>query len=498
MNINYEIRRLVNYGLDNKLINNEDEIYAINCILQVLKLRDFKDVKVERETLSHPQSILDNILDYAYYSGVLEENSTLYRDLLDTQLMGCLTARPSEIISKFNMDYKDSPRLATDNYYNFSIASNYIRKERTDKNISWRTITKYGELNITINLSRPENDPKVIAESRYSKDFTYPKCLLCRENEGYAGRINHPARQNLRVIPIELNKEQWFLQYSPYAYYKEHCIVFKSSHEPMKINKATFTRLLEFIQRFPHYFIGSNADLPIVGGSILSHDHYQGGCCQFALEAAQIQKKVRIRDFEDVEVGIVKWPMSVIRLRANDIGRLASLSSHILEAWKVYSDESVGIAAKTKDEPHNAVTPIARYKHNKYEMDIVLRNNRTSGEYPFGVFHPHAELHNIKKENIGLIEVMGLAVLPARLVAELDIIRDCLEGRVDIKQHEELQQHIKWYEYIQNKYKGLSVDYQEVLKLEVGYAFEKILSDAGVFKHDGLGLQAFERFINKL
>jgi UDPglucose--hexose-1-phosphate uridylyltransferase len=498
MDINREIKGLINYGINKKLIYKEDETYVINSIIEILRLDEFIDVEIESEVLSHPQSILDNILDFAYQAGILEENTITYRDLLDTKLMGCLVARPSEAIRRFYRDYGVSPKLATDNYYEMSIASNYIRKDRTDKNLSWKTNTEYGELDITINLSKPEKDPKAIAAAKNLRATSYPKCLLCNENEGYAGRVNHPARQNLRVIPIELCKEQWFLQYSPYVYYNEHSIIFKGKHEPMKISGATFDRLLEFVQKFPHYFIGSNADLPIVGGSILSHDHFQGGNYQFAMETAPIRKNVVIKDYEEVEAGIVKWPMSVIRIRCADINLLSEVSNHVLEAWRSYSDESVEIISNTKGEPHNTVTPIARYKNDKYEMDIVLRNNRTSEEHPLGIFHPHSDLHHIKKENIGLIEVMGLAVLPARLIEELDILKDCLSGKKNIYQYEELQQHISWYEYLKNKYAGLPVDYQSVLRQEVGKIFERILSDAGVFKQDSRGLQAFERFINNI
>ena len=498
MDICREIRRLVNYGIDKKLINKEDEVYAINSILEVLKLDEYSDVELEKEELSHPQPILDNMLDFAYQAGLLEENTVTYRDLLDTKIMGCLTARPSEVIRNFHEDYEISPSLATERYYAAAIHSNYIRKDRIDKNLSWKAATEYGELDITINLSKPEKDPKAIAAARNLKSSSYPQCLLCKENEGYAGRVNHPARQNLRLIPVELGKEQWYLQYSPYVYYNEHCIVFKAQHEPMKITQATFDRLLAFVQKFPHYFLGSNADLPIVGGSILSHDHFQGGSYQFAMEVAPIRKQVVIKGFEDIEAGIVKWPMSVIRLRSNDIMRLSELSNHILEVWKGYSDESVEVISHSNDEPHNTITPIARYKNNKYEMDLVLRNNRTSLEHPLGIFHPHSDLHHIKKENIGLIEVMGLAVLPARLIEELNLIRDCLEGQKDIHQYEELQQHIPWYEYLIEKYAGTHEDFENVLKLEVGSIFERILSDAGVFKQNDIGMRAFEAFINRI
>lgn len=496
VDINREIKRLVKYGLDKGLIAIEDEGYAVNRLLEVLMLDELIDLEVEKESLDHPQPILDNILDLAYETGVLEENTVTYRDLLDTKLMGCLMPRPSEVIKRFWEEYKLSPKLATDHYYADAIHCNYIRKERIDKNLSWKAATAYGELDITINLSKPEKDPKAIAAARNMKSSSYPKCLLCKENEGYHGRVNHPARQNLRVIPIELCKEQWYLQYSPYVYYNEHCIIFKGQHEPMKISQSTFDRLLAFVEQFPHYFVGSNADLPIVGGSILSHDHFQGGSYKFAMELAPIRKQMNINGYEDVEAGIVKWPMSVIRLRSENMERLSQLSNHILEAWRGYSDESMEILSHTQGEPHNTITPIARYKNGKYEMDLVLRNNRTSKAHPLGIFHPHSDLHHIKKENIGLIEVMGLAVLPARLIEELKLIQECLSGHRNIQDFEELQSHLPWVEYLKSKYRGNQHNFEEILKMEIGIKFERILTDAGVFKQDGRGLKAFEIFIN--
>lgn len=498
MDINIQIRRLINYALEKQLIHQEDETYAINNILEVLRLDEFQEAVAPMEELNHPQPILEEILDFAYQTGVLEENTVTYRDLLDTKLMGCLTARPSEVIKRFYQDYDKSPKLATDNYYGMQLHSNYIRQARIEKNLSWKADTQYGELDITINLSKPEKDPKAIAAAKNLKSSSYPSCLLCKENEGYAGRVNHPARQNLRVIPLELCNEQWFLQYSPYVYYNEHSIIFKGKHDPMKISRATFDRLLAFVQKFPHYFIGSNADLPIVGGSILSHDHFQGGSYQFAMEMAPLKKPIKIKKYEDIEAGIVKWPMSVIRLRSNDIKRLAELCGHVLESWKGYSDESVDVIAHSNGEPHNTITPIARYKNGKYEMDLVLRNNRTSDEHPLGIFHPHSDLHHIKKENIGLIEVMGLAVLPARLIEELGMLQTCLMGARSIAEHPELQAHAPWFEYLRNKYEGQQQDFHEVLRAEVGVKFERILSDAGVFKQDDKGLSAFERFAASL
>ncbi|MDK2917867.1 MAG: UDPglucose--hexose-phosphate uridylyltransferase [Candidatus Petromonas sp.] len=498
MNIFKEIKRLINYGINKGLIYKEDEIYVRNKILEILKLDEYEDAEVEKEDLENPQKILDNILDYAYENGVLEHNTVTYRDLLDTKIMDCFISRPSEIIRRFYEDYKKSPKLATENYYNMSKASNYIRTERTNKNLRWKTKTNFGELDITINLSKPEKDPKAIAAAKSLKSSSYPKCLLCKENEGYAGRINHPARHNHRVIPVELGNEEWFLQFSPYVYYNEHAIIFKGSHDPMKITKTTFERLLEFIEKFPHYFIGSNADLPIVGGSILSHDHFQGGNYRFPMEKAPILKKISIKGFEDVEVGIVKWPLSVIRIRSEKRNRLAELGEKILDAWRGYSDESVEILSHTNGEPHNTITPIARYKNNKFELDLVLRNNRTSDEHPMGIFHPHSDVHNIKKENIGLIEVMGLAVLPARLKNELELLKGCLMGNKNIDEYEELEKHREWYNYLKNKYKDANLDFDKILKLEVGKVFERILTDAGVFKQNSEGLKAFERFANSV
>lgn len=498
MNIYKQIKRLINYGLDKGLISKEDELYTRNRLLEVLKLDEYDEADAEEEKLSNPQPILDKLLDFAYERGVLAENTVTYRDLLDTRLMDCLMPRPGEVIRKFYRDYEVSPVKATANYYNMSIASNYIRTERTGRNASWKAATAYGELDITINLSKPEKDPVAIAAAKHMKASTYPKCLLCKENEGFAGTLSHPSRNNHRIIPLELCGEEWFFQYSPYVYYNEHSIIFKGSHVPMRISKITFDRLLEFVERFPHYFIGSNADLPIVGGSILSHDHFQGGNYKFAMEAAPPLKEVSIRGFENVEACIVKWPMSVIRIRSGNREELSELGGKILDSWRKYSDESVDIIAETKGEPHNTITPIARHSKGKFELDLVLRNNRTSREHPLGIFHPHSEVHNIKKENIGLIEVMGLAVLPARLINELELLKDCLKGTKSIEQYEELEQHMHWFRQLKDKYSGTDADLGEVLRMEVGKVFERVLLDAGVFKPDDKGLEAFSRFINSI
>ncbi|HWQ29827.1 MAG TPA: UDP-glucose--hexose-1-phosphate uridylyltransferase [Negativicutes bacterium] len=498
MNIYHEIKRLINFGLDKGFITSEDELYVRNRLLDILRLDDYEDIQVQQEKLSNPQPILENILDYAYENGILEQDTITYRDLLDTKLMDCFMSKPSDVIRRFYNDYEKSPALATDNYYKMSIASNYIRTERTDRNAGWKTETDFGQLDITINLSKPEKDPIAIAAAKNMKATSYPKCLLCKENEGFAGTLNHPARNNHRIIPLNLRGEKWFLQYSPYVYYNEHCIVLKDEHVPMRITEATFERLLEFVAKFPHYFIGSNADLPIVGGSILSHDHFQGGNYCFAMETAPSLKQFSIKGFEYVEVSIVKWPMSVIRIRSVKRERLSVLAGKLLDAWRAYSDEDVGIIAFTGEEPHNTITPIARFREGAFELDLVLRNNRTSEEHPLGIFHPHSDVHHIKKENIGLIEVMGLAVLPARLINELQLIKACLEGSCNIGEHEELEQHKPWFCKLKEKYDGRQVDYESVLKQEVGRIFERVLLDAGVFKPDEKGLLAFSKFIESI
>lgn len=498
MNIYHEIKRLINFGLNKGLICSEDEIYVRNRLMEILRLEDYSEVEADAETLSNPQPILDNILDYAWEQGILEQNTITYRDLLDTKLMDCFMSKPSEVIAQFRRDYEKSPVLATENYYRKSIASNYIRTERTDKNVGWKTETDYGVLDITINLSKPEKDPIAIAAAKHKKDTSYPKCLLCKENEGFAGTLNHPARNNHRVIPITLGGEQWFLQYSPYVYYNEHSIVFKNEHVPMKISKSTFDRLLEFVELFPHYFMGSNADLPIVGGSILSHDHFQGGNYRFAMAGAPIVKGFSIKGFEDIEVGMVRWPMSVIRIRSKSRERLSLLADKIFGTWRGYDDEGVGIKSNTEGEPHNTITPIARFREGSFELDLVLRNNRTSKEHPLGIFHPHSNVHHIKKENIGLIEVMGLAVLPARLIGELELIKKCLEGKDRVEHYPELEQHKEWFCELKQKYEGKTVDHDKMLKLEVGKVFEQVLLDAGVFKQDEIGISAFSKFIDSI
>jgi UDPglucose--hexose-1-phosphate uridylyltransferase len=494
--INYEINRLINFALQQKLITEEDIIYSNNMLLGVLKLNEFNPEEVN-ERLETPTPILENMLDYAAEQNLIE-NTITERDLFDTLIMNCVMPRPSEVINKFNELYKVSEERATEYYYNLSIASNYIRKDRIDKNIVWKAATEYGDLDITINLSKPEKDPRDIAKAKLVKSSSYPKCLLCKENEGFCGNINHPARQTHRIIPLDFSQGQkYFLQYSPYTYYNEHCIILNDEHIPMKINKDTFRNLLIFTDILPHYFAGSNADLPIVGGSILSHDHYQGGHYTFAMEEATIEKKYTISGYEDAEVGRVKWPMSVVRISCNDKGKLIDLADHILSSWRSYSDESVNIISHTGDEPHNTITPIARKRDGKYELDLVLRNNRTSIEHPLGIFHPHAEVHHIKKENIGLIEVMGLAVLPARLKEELNALKEYLiENTTDISNDEMVAKHSDWYKYLSEKYSNISQEsVDRILREEVGLKFLEVLCHAGVFKRDENGLAAFDKFI---
>ena len=412
--------------------------------------------------------------------------------------MGRLTPRPSQVIRAFRTRYEESPEAATDWYYQFSQDTDYILRYRIAKDVKWVAPTPYGDLDITINLSKPEKDPRAIAAAKTAPQGGYPKCQLCRENEGYAGRMNHPARQNHRIIPITIDGKDWFFQYSPYVYYNEHCIVFNGAHVPMKIDRSAFRKLLDFVKQFPHYFVGSNADLPIVGGSILSHDHFQGGRYTFAMEKAPVEKEVSFPGFEDVECGIVKWPMSVIRLRSADDDRLVDLAEKILTTWRGYTDEAAFIFAETDGEPHNTITPIARMRDGKFELDLVLRNNITTEEYPLGVYHPHQELHHIKKENIGLIEVMGLAVQPSRLKGELADLADAfVEGR-DIRADETLEKHNHWAEELKTRYTFTKENAMDILQKEVGVVFATVLEHAGVYKCTDEGRTAFLRFINSM
>lgn len=496
--INHELNRLLNFGLQQGLIHEDDKIYSANMLIGLLKIDEFEPEDIN-ETLSTPTPILENILDYAVSKNMIEDTVT-ERDLLDTNIMNCLMPRPSEVRKTFTSLYNESPEKATNYFYKLSIASNYIRKDRIDKNMVWKASTEYGDLDITVNLSKPEKDPKEIAKAKTFKSTSYPKCLLCKENEGFYGHMNHPARQTHRIIPMNLGSEQYFMQYSPYTYYNEHCIIFNSEHVPMKINRKAFANLLNFIDVLPHYFAGSNADLPIVGGSILSHDHYQGGRYTFAMEKAPIEKTYSIKGYEDINIGRVKWPMSVIRINGNDKTRLTDLAEHILNLWRKYSDESVDILSESNGEPHNTITPIARKRNGNYELDLVLRNNRTSSEYPLGIFHPHNEVHHIKKENIGLIEVMGLAVLPARLKNELSLLKDALIKRIpDISDNENISKHSDWYKYLLSKYDTITEENAyEILQKEVGIIFSQVLDHAGVFKRNDKGMAAFDKFVASL
>lgn len=497
INIYSEIKKLIKYALNKGLIEEEDIVYSRNLLLEVLGLEDYHEVELPEEQLESLTLILNNILSWAYEAGVLDYNTPVYRDLLDTKIMNCFMPRPSEVVSRFYEKYKEAPQKATEYYYGLSRASNYIRTDRVAKNVVWKTSTKYGDLDITINLSKPEKDPKAIAAAKNAKKASYPKCLLCRENEGYMGRVNHPARHNHRIIPLTLKGEEWFLQYSPYVYYNEHSIIFKGKHEPMKISKESFDRLLEFTGKFPHYFIGSNADLPIVGGSILSHDHFQGGNYEFPMAKAPIEKKFKFRGYPRIEAGIVKWPMSVIRLRGENRHEVSKLADLILNKWQNYSDKEVEVVSHTDDVMHNTVTPIARRRGKLFELDITLRNNRTSDQYPLGIFHPHNEVHHIKKENIGLIEVMGLAVLPARLKNELESLSNyLLNPNLNIEKDESLKKHLNWFKCLKEKHQNINTsNVNEILKEEVGKKFRTVLEHAGVFKCDEIGRKAFVRFL---
>lgn len=497
--VNEAIKKLVCYGLENNLISEEDVVFTTNQLLEVLKMEEYEEPAEEYHNVEL-EPVLKELLDYAYESGVLEENGVVYRDLLDTKLMAKLMPRPSEIIAKFwNVYETEGPRAATDMYYKLSQDSDYIRRYRIAKDVKWKAKTEYGEMDITINLSKPEKDPKAIAAAKNAKQSGYPKCLLCMENEGYAGRINHPARQNHRIIPVTIQDSKWGFQYSPYVYYNEHCIVFNSKHIPMKIEHGTFCKLFDFVKQFPHYIVGSNADLPIVGGSILSHDHFQGGSYEFAMAKAPVERTFTVKDFEDVEAGIVKWPMSVIRLSGENTERIIALADVILNAWRGYTDEAAFIFAETDGEPHNTITPIARKRGEKYELDLVLRNNITTEEHPLGVYHPHAELHHIKKENIGLIEVMGLAVLPARLKGEMETLADAIVNGKDIRADETIEKHADWVEEFLPKYDTVTAEnVTEILHKEIGLVFSKVLEHAGVYKRDEEGQKAFDRFIASL
>lgn len=491
-----QIAALVQYGIDTGLTPECEKIYTTNLLLDLFHEDDYEEPeKIPQESL---EQILKELLDEACRRELIPD-SIAYRDLFDTRIMNCLVPRPAQIRQTFQAKYQISPEEATSYFYKLSQDSDYIRRYRVCKDQKWKVNCEYGEIDITINLSKPEKDPKAIAAARNARASTYPKCLLCMENEGYAGRVNHPARENHRIIPVTINDSRWGFQYSPYVYYNEHCIVFNGEHTPMKIDRAAFTKLFDFVKQFPHYFLGSNADLPIVGGSILSHDHFQGGNYTFAMAKAPIEQPVTIPGYEDVEAGIVKWPLSVLRIRHKDETRLIDLATHVLDTWRSYTDEDAFIFAYTDGEPHNTITPIARKVNGIYELDLTLRNNITTEEHPLGVYHPHANLHHIKKENIGLIEVMGLAVLPSRLKEEMELLKEYILSGKDVASSDLLKKHADWVNAFLPGYDSVTEEnIEEILKQEIGRVFVKVLEDAGVYKCTEEGRAAFLRFLNTL
>ena len=491
-NICKSIKRLVNYAISRGLAEESDRVYLTNSLMARLGVTAYEDIKCDDVEL---KVILRDINDYAAEKGLIESDSVAYRDLFDTSVMGILTPRPSEVIAKFNSLYEKSPETATDYFYSLCRDSDYIRTYRVKKDVKWVYPSEYGDIDITINLSKPEKDPKAIAAAKNMPQSNYPKCLLCHENEGYSGTLSSPARQNLRQIPLTMAGITWYVQYSPYVYYNEHCIALSSVHEPMKIDRSSFVKLLDFVSYFPHYFLGSNADLPIVGGSILSHDHMQGGRYTFAMERAEIEKPISFEGYENVKAGIVRWPMSVIRLTSSDRDALISLADKILCAWRGYTDEEAFIYASTDGEPHNTITPIARRRGEEYELDLVLRNNITTDEHPLGVYHPHAEHHNIKKENIGLIEVMGLAVLPARLKEEMSVLADLITSGGSPLDDKRTKKHAEWFALFADKYQFTKENALEILQKEIGKTFTRVLEDAGVYKCTEEGRAAFMRFV---
>ncbi len=491
------IKKLVEYGVQAGLVPECERIYTTNLLLEMFCEDSYEDIEIDGEDIEL-EEVLKNLLDEAVSRGIIED-SIVYRDLFDTRLMNCLMPRPSQVQKSFWEKYEKSPKEATEYFYKLSQDSDYIRRYRVKKDMKWKVDSPYGEIDITVNLSKPEKDPKAIAAAKNAKASSYPKCLLCMENEGYAGRVNHPARENHRIIPITVNDSEWGFQYSPYVYYNEHCIVFNGQHTPMKIEKAAFVKLFDFVRAFPHYFLGSNADLPIVGGSILSHDHFQGGHYTFAMAKAPIEREVTVPGYEDVEAGIVKWPLSVLRIRSKDEKRLIELADHILGKWRGYTDEAAFIFAETDGEPHNTITPIARKVGEVFELDLTLRNNITTEEHPLGVYHPHAKRHHIKKENIGLIEVMGLAVLPSRLKEEIELLAEYITEGKDIRSNEKIEKHAEWVEAFLAEYDNVTKEnVTDILKKEIGNVFVEVLEDAGVYKCTEEGREAFMRFVKTL
>ncbi len=494
--INTYIKQLVEYGEKVGFFEAADKIVIRNSYLDLFHIDTYEEPIIDKTRSLH--EILEGMLSYAIKQGILEDGITA-KDLFDTRIMGIMVPKPSEVIRTFYEKYEEGPQKATDYFYKFSQDTNYIRRDRIAKDIRWKTKTASGKLDISINLSKPEKDPKAIAAAKIAKQSGYPKCLLCVENEGYAGRMNHPARQNHRIIPIKIQGNDWGLQYSPYVYYNEHCIVFNQKHKPMKIEKATFEKLLDFVSQFPHYFVGSNADLPIVGGSILSHDHFQGGCYEFPMAKAKDEFIFEVPRYEDVVTSVVEWPMSVVRAKSRNQSRLLDLSEHILNSWRSYSDEKAFIFAETDGELHNTITPIARKRNGIYEIDFVLRNNITTKEHPLGVYHPHEKLHHIKKENIGLIEVMGLAILPSRLKEEMEEVKRAVLSGTDLLKNEKIAKHADWVNAWKNKYKEITENtLDRIVEEEIGNVFSEVLQDAGVFKCDETGRENFKRFLNTL
>lgn len=502
MHISSDIEELVSYGINKGLIEERDKYYIVNRYLKMLKLDEFNgnfDNITGEYSQRNLEDILKDILDYGVEKGIISDNTVTSRDLFDTELMEVMVSKPSEIIREFNERYKRSPKEASDYFFNLSKNTDYIRTYRVKKDMKWTVNTEYGEMDITINLSKPEKDPKAIAAAKTMQSVSYPKCQLCQENEGYAGRLNHPARGNHRIMPVNIQGEEWGFQYSPYVYYNEHCIVFNKKHIPMKIDENVWGKLFDFVKLFPHYFVGSNADLPIVGGSILTHEHFQGGNYEFAMAKAKMEKAYSIKGYENVECGILHWPLSIIRLRGRYTEEIGKLATHILNSWRGYTDEEAFIFAETDGEPHNTITPIARKKGDMFELDLALRNNITTKEHPLGVYHPHSELHHIKKENIGLIEVMGLAVLPSRLKNELTQVAEAMACGRNVGDIPKLAIHGQWVEELKKKYSCIDRDNAfDIVKEETGRIFVKVLEDAGVYKCNAEGRQAFERFIKLL
>lgn len=494
--INRLINELVSYGIREHLVDEDDRVFVTNNLLDLSKQAEFDKEEIKEERVL--ADILKDMCDFAVKEKIIEDDSVTATDLFDTKIMGLLTPMPSTVRRIFKEIYSVDSKLATDYFYKLSKRSNYIRADRIAKDEKWVTDTEYGPIDITINLSKPEKDPRDIAKAGAAKKSGYPSCLLCMENEGYAGTFSHPARQNLRVIPIVLDGEDYFLQYSPYVYYNEHCIILNKEHKPMRIDRAVFQKLLEFVKLFPHYTAGSNADLPVVGGSILSHDHFQGGRYVFAMAKAPYDRTFILKGYEDLNAGIVKWPMSVIRLQGKDIGRIVDAADHILTSWRTYSDESAFIFSETDGIPHNTITPIARMHKDLYELDLVLRNNITTQKSPWGVYHPSADLHHIKKENIGLIEVMGLAVLPARLKREMEELEEYILYKKDIRSNEVLQKHADWVDEWINNYNFEKENIHSIVQAEISKVFVKVLECAGVYKRDEEGQEAFDRFIKTL